>query len=182
VSKIMSDNRHQDDRQQYGREEEAEPLPVHKVTLVGLGIHPDPKFKSELVAKLINTVMLDGRKYAASKVVYRAMDIIADKVTDKTPVEVFETALNNIKPLVEVRSKRVGGATYQIPVEVKPRRQNVLAFRWIKLAFRKKKGRSSAEKLANEILDAYNKVGTSITTRENTHKMAEANKAFAYYA
>jgi len=155
---------------------------VHKPTYVGLGIHPDPKYKSELVAKLINTVMLDGRKYAASKVVYRAFDIIADKVTDKAPIEVFEEALGNVRPLVEVRSKRVGGATYQIPVEVKEKRQNVLAFRWIKDAFRKKKGRSSAEKLANEIMDAYNKVGSAMTTRENTHKMAEANKAFAYYA
>ena len=97
--------------------------------------------------------MLDGRKYAATKVVYRAMDIIADKVTDKTPLEVVNEALDNVKPLVEVRSKRVGGATYQIPVEVKERRQNVLAFRWIKQAFRKKKGRSSAEKLAGEIID-----------------------------
>jgi small subunit ribosomal protein S7 len=126
--------------------------------------------------------MLDGRKYAAAKVVYRAMDIIADKITDKVPLEVLQEALDNVKPMVEVRSKRVGGATYQIPVEVRERRQHVLAFRWIKQAFRKKKGRSSAEKLANEIIDAYNKVGTSMTTRENTHKMAEANKAFAYYA
>jgi small subunit ribosomal protein S7 len=160
----------------------AEVVVEHKPTFVGLGIHPDPKYKSEVVAKLINIIMLDGRKYAASKVMYRALDIIADKITDKTPLEVLETALENIKPLVEVRSKRVGGATYQIPMEVRPRRQNVLAYRWLKEAFRKKKGRGSAEKLANEIIDGYNKVGTAMTTRENTHKMAEANKAFAYYA
>jgi small subunit ribosomal protein S7 len=153
-----------------------------KISYIGLGVHPDPKYKSETVAKLINVVMLDGRKYAASKVVYRALDIVADKITDKTPLEVFEQAVLNIKPLVEVRSKRVGGATYQVPMEVRPRRANVLAFRWIKESFRKKKGRSSAEKLAAEIIDGYNKVGSSMTTRENVHKMAEANKAFAYYA
>ena len=154
----------------------------HKPTYVGLGVHPDPKYKSEIVAKMINTIMLDGRKYAASKVIYRAMDIIEDKITDKTPLEVLEQAIENVKPMVEVRSKRVGGATYQIPMEVRTRRQNVLAFRWIKDAFRKKKGRGSAQKLANEIIDAYNKVGSAMTIRENTHKMAEANKAFAYYA
>lgn len=162
-------------------QEVVEPV-EHKPTYVGLGIHPDPKYKSEIVAKMINTIMLDGRKYAASKVIYRAMDIIADKITDKTPLEVLEQAIDNVKPLVEVRSKRVGGATYQIPMEVPARRQNVLAFRWLKDAFRKKKGRGSAQKLANEIIDAYNKVGSAMTTRENTHKMAEANKAFAYYA
>lgn len=154
----------------------------HKPTYVGLGLHPDPKYKSEVVAKLINIVMLDGRKYAASKVVYSALDIIAEKVTDKAPVEVLEEAISNVKPMVEVRSKRVGGATYQVPMEVKPKRQNVLAYRWLKDAFRKKKGRSSAQKLANEVIDAYNKVGSAMTTRENVHKMAEANKAFAYYA
>lgn len=154
----------------------------HKPTYVGLGVHPDPKYKSEIVAKMINTIMLDGRKYAASKVIYRALDIIEDKITDKTPLEVLEQAIENVKPMVEVRSKRVGGATYQVPMEVRARRQNVLAFRWLKDAFRKKKGRGSAQKFANEIIDAYNKVGTAMTTRENIHKMAEANKAFAYYA
>jgi small subunit ribosomal protein S7 len=163
-----------------GQEEEA--VEEHKIQYVGHGLHPDPKYKSETVAKLINIVMLDGRKYAASKVVYGALDIISEKITDKAPLEVFEEAVDNVKPLVEVRSKRVGGATYQIPVEVRERRQSVLAFRWIKDAFRKKKGRSSSEKLAAEIIDAYNKVGSAMTTRENTHKMAEANKAFAYYA
>ena len=153
-----------------------------KISYVGLGVHPDPVFKSVAVAKLVNTVMLDGRKYAASRVVYDALEIIASKVTDKDPVAVLEEALDNVKPLVEVRSKRVGGATYQIPREVPARRQMVLAYRWIKEAFRKKKGRRSSERLASEILDAYNKQGTAMTVRENTHKMAEANKAFAYYA
>ncbi|MBF0197395.1 MAG: 30S ribosomal protein S7 [Planctomycetes bacterium] len=162
--------------------EEVEVAPVDTTTYVGLGIHPDARYNSEVIAKLINAVMLDGKKIAATKVVYGALDILAQKVSDKEPIVVLDEALDNVKPLVEVRSKRVGGATYQIPVEVKPRRQMVLAFRWIKDAFRKKKGRSSAEKLANEILDAYNKQGSAMTVRENTHKMAEANKAFAYYA
>jgi len=154
----------------------------HKTTYVGLGIHPDPKYNNETVAKLINVIMLDGRKYAASRVMYAALDIIAEKVTDKTPVEVLEQAIENVKPLVEVRSKRVGGATYQVPLEVPQRRKDVLAFRWIKEAFRKKKGRGSSQRLANEIIDAYNKVGAAMTIRENIHKMAEANKAFAFYA
>ena len=162
--------------------QDVQEVAIPKTTYVGLGVHPDPKFKSEIVAKLINVIMLDGRKYASSKVVYRALDIIADKITDKTPLEVLEQSILNIKPLVEVRSKRVGGATYQVPMEVRPRRADVLAYRWIKESFRKKKGRSSAEKLAAELIDGYNKVGSSMTTRENVHKMAEANKAFAYYA
>jgi len=162
--------------------EEAPEVEEHKPTYVGLGIHPDPKYNNEVVAKMINIIMLDGRKYAAAKIMYSALDIIAEKITDKTPVEVLEQALENVRPLVEVRSKRVGGATYQVPMEVAERRKNVLAFRWIKDAFRKKKGRGSAQRLANEIIDAYNKVGSAMTTRENIHKMAEANKAFAYYA
>ena len=176
----MSKDKVIENQQTEGQEEEV--VEEHKVKYVGHSIHPDPKYKSETVAKLINIVMLDGRKYAASKVVYGALDIISEKVTDKTPLEVFEAAIDNVKPLVEVRSKRVGGATYQVPIEVRPNRQSVLAFRWIKDAFRKKKGRSSSEKLAAEIIDAYNKVGSAMTVRENTHKMAEANKAFAYYA
>lgn len=159
------------------QEESAE----YKVRYVGLGIRPDAKYNSTIVAKLINSVMLDGKKNAATKVVYDALEI-SEKKLNKKALEVLETAIENVQPLVEVRSKRVGGATYQIPQEVKPRRQKVLAFRWIKDAFRKKKGRSSAEKLANELIDAFNKQGTAMTVRENTHKMAEANKAFAYYA
>lgn len=153
-----------------------------KKRYVGLGLRPDARYKSLSISKMINIIMEDGKKVAATNVVYDALDIIADKVTDKSPIEVFDEAVENVKPLVEVRSKRVGGATYQIPTEVRPKRKNVLAFRWIKDAFRKKKGRSSAEKLAAEIIDAYNKQGTAMATRENVHKMAEANKAFAYYA
>lgn len=157
-------------------------LTGEKVRYVGAGIRPDARYKSELVAKLINVIMLDGRKSAATRVVYDAFDIIAKKVPNKSPIEVFEEAVHNVKPVVEVRSKRVGGATYQIPQEVRPRRQQVLALRWLKEAFRKKKGRPSAERLANEVLDAFNKQGSAMATRETAHKMAEANKAFAYYA
>jgi len=110
------------------------------------------------------------------------MSILGEKVKDKSPLEVVEQAMNNVKPRVEVRSKRVGGSTYQIPHEVRPKRQLILAIRWIRDAFRKKKGRTSADKLASEVIDAFNKVGSAMTTRENIHKKAEANKAFAYYA
>lgn len=172
-------------QQQQQQQEEgsvpAEPI-LGRKRYVGLGLRPDSKFNSQAISKMINIIMWDGNKSAATRVIYDALDIVKTKVSDRSPVEVFEEAVDNVKPLLEVRSKRVGGATYQIPMEVKPRRQNVLAFRWIKDAFRKKKGRSSAEKLAAEILDAFNKQGTAMATRENTHKMAEANKAFAYYA
>ena len=156
--------------------------PIDRVRLVGLGIRPDAKYDSINVSKFINIIMLDGKKQAATRVLYDALDIIADKVKDKSPIEVLEASIENVKPLVEVRSKRVGGATYQIPMEVKPKRQRILALRWIKEAFRKKKGRSSAERLSAEILDGYNKQGAAMNVRENVHKMAEANKAFAYYA
>ena len=159
----------------------AEPV-LGRSRYVGLGLRPDARFKSQSISKLINIIMWDGEKVAATKVVYDALDIIAKKVHDKNPIDVFNEAVDNVKPLVEVRSKRVGGATYQIPTEVRPKRQNVLAYRWIKEAFRKKKGRSSAEKLASELMDAFNKQGAAMATRENVHKMAEANKAFAYYA
>jgi small subunit ribosomal protein S7 len=163
-------------------EETVEEQPIDRVRLVGLGIRPDAKFSNINIAKFINVIMLDGRKQAATRVMYDALEIISDKVKDKSPVEVLEESIENIKPMVEVRSKRVGGATYQIPMEVKPKRQRILAMRWIKEAFRKKKGRSSAERLAAEILDGFNKQGAAMNVRENVHKMAEANKAFAYYA
>lgn len=163
-------------------EEVVKDKPVDKVSLVGIGIRPDAKYNNVDVAKFINIIMLDGKKQAATKVMYEALDIVDQKIKDKHPVKVLEEAIDNVKPLVEVRSKRVGGATYQVPMEVKPRRQRVLAFRWLKDAFRKKKGRSSAERLANEIIDGYNKQGAAMNVRENIHKMAEANKAFAYYA
>lgn len=126
--------------------------------------------------------MRKGKKSVAEKVFYEAMGIIEKKITDVTPLEMFETSVNNVKPLVEVRSKRVGGATYQVPVEVPKQRQLSLAFRWIIDAAKGKKGRPMFQRLADELVDAYKKQGVAITQRENTHKMAEANKAFAHFA
>ena len=126
--------------------------------------------------------MRKGKKSVAERVFYGAMEVIEKKITDVTPLEMFETAVNNVKPLVEVRSKRVGGATYQVPVEVPKQRQQSLAIRWIIGAAQGKKGRPMFQRLADELVDAYKKQGIAITQRENTHKMAEANKAFAHFA
>ena len=126
--------------------------------------------------------MRKGKKSVAEGVFYGAMEVIEKKITDVTPLEMFETAVNNVKPLVEVRSKRVGGATYQVPVEVPKQRQQSLAIRWIIGAAQGKKGRPMFQRLADELVDAYKKQGIAITQRENTHKMAEANKAFAHFA
>ena len=145
-------------------------------------LQPDVKYKSKLVSKFINSLMRKGKKSVAEKVFYGAMGIIEKKITDVTPLEMFETSVNNVKPLVEVRSKRVGGATYQVPVEVPKQRQLSLAFRWIIGAAKGKKGRPMFQRLADELADAYKKQGVAITQRENTHKMAEANKAFAHFA
>jgi small subunit ribosomal protein S7 len=145
-------------------------------------LQPDPRYKSKLVAKFINCLMWDGKKSTAEKVFYGAMDQIGKKVEGKEPLEVFETAINNVKPQLEVRSKRVGGASYQVPMQVRPKRQQSLAFRWILASSRSKKGRPMSQRLSAEILDAYNKEGTAMTTRENMHRMAEANKAFAHFA
>jgi len=145
-------------------------------------LQPDIKYKSKLVSKFINSLMRKGKKSVAEGVFYGAMEVIEKKITDVTPLEMFETAVNNVKPLVEVRSKRVGGATYQVPVEVPKRRQLSLAFRWIIDAAKGKKGRPMFQRLADELVDAYKKQGIAITQRENTHKMAEANKAFAHFA
>ena len=153
-----------------------------KLTASATQLKPDPKFNSKLVAKFINSLMWDGKKSASSKVFYEAMDIVDNKLKDAEPLEVFETAINNVKPMVEVRSKRVGGASYQVPMQVKPKRQQSLAFRWILAACRGKKGKAMSQRLASEIMDAYKKEGTAITTRENVHRMAEANKAFAHFA
>ncbi|HQU30558.1 MAG: 30S ribosomal protein S7 [Planctomycetia bacterium] len=143
---------------------------------------PDVKYKSKMVSKFINSLMRKGKKSVAEKVFYGAMTVIEKKITDVEPLEIFETAVNNVKPLVEVRSKRVGGATYQVPVEVPKQRQQSLALRWIIDAAKGKKGRPMFQRLADELLDAYKKQGLAITQRENTHKMAEANKAFAHFA
>jgi len=145
-------------------------------------LKPDVRFKSKLVSKFINSIMHDGKKSVAEKIVYRAMDILEERVKDAEPLEVFEKAVGNVKPLLEVRSRRVGGATYQVPTEVKSKRQTSLAIRWLLEAIRSKRGKPMAVRLANELLDAYNGQGDAMTHRENIHKMAEANKAFAHFA
>jgi len=145
-------------------------------------LSPDPKFNSKLVSKFMNCMMWQGKKNAAQDVFYKAMDIVVGKIKDVPPLEIFETAINNVKPMLEVRSKRVGGASYQVPMQVNPKRQQSLAFRWILLSARGKKGKPMAERLATELADAYNKQGGAMTTRENVHRMAEANKAFAHFA
>ena len=145
-------------------------------------LKPDPKFHSKLVSKFINCLMLDGKKSNAQQVFYDAMDLIGEKIKDSQAIDVFEKAINNVKPLIEVRSKRVGGASYQVPMQVNARRQQSLAFRWILASARGKKGKPMHVRLASELIDAYNEQGGAMTTRENVHRMAEANKAFAHFA
>jgi small subunit ribosomal protein S7 len=145
-------------------------------------LKPDARFNSKLVSKFVNCLMLDGKKSVACKVFYDAMDQVTRKIKDVPPLEIFETAIENVKPLLEVRSKRVGGASYQVPMQVSYKRQQSLAFRWILAAARGKKGKPMAIRLASELADAYNKEGAAMTTRENVHRMAEANKAFAHFA
>ena len=140
----------------------------------------DPIYNSKVVTKLINQIMNNGKKGIAQKIVYKSFDIIKEK-TGEEPMVVFEKAMNNIKPALEVKSRRVGGANYQVPVEVKPERAQTLAFRWLVQYARLRGGHSMAENLANEIIDASNGIGASVKKREDTHKMAEANKAFAHY-
>ncbi len=144
-------------------------------------LKPDLKFNNLKVAKLINYVMLNGKKEAARKAVYGAFDIIKEKTGDD-PIVVFETAVKNVEPSVEVRSRRVGGANYQVPVEVRPERRLALALRWIVMFARKKQGTKMSKRLADEIMAAYNEEGDSFKKKEDTHKMAEANKAFAHLA
>jgi small subunit ribosomal protein S7 len=153
-----------------------------KFTASNQQLKPDPKFHSKLVSKFINCLMLDGKKSRAQDVFYDAMDIINDKIKDAGALEVFEKAINNAKPLIEVRSKRVGGASYQVPMQVNSKRQQSLAFRWILASARSKKGKPMSQRLASELMDAYNETGGAMTTRENIHRMAEANKAFAHFA
>ena len=145
-------------------------------------LQPDPKYNSKLVAKFVNCMMWGGKKSTAQRVFYDAMDIVEGKIKDASPLEVFETAINNVKPLLEVRSKRVGGASYQVPMQVNERRRLSLSIRWILQAAREKTGRPFAQRLADELVAAYKKEGTAIQTRENVHRMAEANKAFAHFA
>ena len=141
---------------------------------------PDPIYNSKLVTKLVNSIMLDGKKGVAQKIVYGAFDIVKEK-SGKDPLETFEQALENIMPVLEVKSRRVGGSTYQVPVEVRPERRQTLGLRWLTMYARQRSEKTMRERLANEILDATNGLGNSVKRREETHRMAEANKAFAHY-
>ena len=140
----------------------------------------DPKYKSTIIPKLINSIMYDGKKTVAEKIIYEAIDKIKSKSKEE-PLAIFNEAINNIKPTVEVRGRRVGGATYQVPVEVKPKRSQALALRWLIDASRKRKDKTMSDKIFNEIYDAYQKRGLAIKKKEDTHKMAESNKAFAHF-
>ena len=142
---------------------------------------PDPKFGDVVLSKFMNNIMLDGKKSVAENIVYGAFDILAEKKKDQTAVETFHSALDNVAPAVEVRSRRVGGATYQVPVEVRPDRRRALAIRWLVNAARKRGENTMTEKLAAELLDASNNRGTAVKKREDTHKMADANRAFSHY-
>ena len=144
-------------------------------------VAPDPRYNSVLVAKFTNGLMGEGKKTVARRLCYEAMDIIQGKVGDQEALTVFEEAMENVRPRVEVKSRRVGGATYQVPVEVRPERRNALAIRWLINFSKSRSGQSMSEKLAAELLDAYNSRGASVKKKDDTHKMAEANKAFAHY-
>jgi len=143
-------------------------------------LYSDAKYQSLILSKFINFIMYDGKKNVAEKIVYKALDQIKNKTKDD-PINVFNEAINNIRPNLEVRSRRVGGATYQVPVEVKTKRSQTLALRWLLEATRKRKNKSMSEKLFNELMDASQRKGSAIKKREDTHKMAESNKAFAHY-
>jgi small subunit ribosomal protein S7 len=143
-------------------------------------ILPDPKYSDQTVAKFINTLMLNGKKSIAERIVYGALEVVAQR-SKSDPVEVFNRALDNVRPLVEVKSRRVGGATYQVPVEVRPVRRNALAMRWLVDAARRRGEKSMQMRLANEFLDAADSRGAAVKKREDTHRMAEANKAFSHY-
>ncbi len=142
----------------------------------------DPKYGSILASKFINCLMWNGKKSVAEAVFYDALDMIGEKLKDAAPIEVFTQAVENVKPNIEVRSKRVGGASYQVPMQVSRNRQQSLAIRWLLGSIREKKGRPASEKLAAELMAAYNREGAAMTKRENVHRMAEANKAFAHFA
>ena len=143
---------------------------------------PDPRYQSKLVSKFINCMMLDGKKSVTQRVFYDAMDIIAKKVADTEPVEVFQTAVDNVKPAIEVRSRRVGGQNYQVPIQVNRKRQQSLAIRWLLDAVRSGKGSATSQRLASELINAFHKEGAAMQTRTNIHRMADANKAFAHFA
>ncbi len=144
-------------------------------------VDPDPRYNSVMVSKFINRIMLDGKKNTARTIFYDAMDLLESRVKEASPIEVFEGAVDHIRPRLEVKSRRVGGATYQVPVEVRPERRNALALRWLVNYARQRPGKSMAEKLAAELADAFQKRGAAVKKKEDTHRMAEANKAFAHY-
>ena len=141
---------------------------------------PDPVYNSKVVTKFINSIMLDGKKGVAQKICYDAFELIAQR-TGKDALEVFEEAMNNVMPLLEVKARRIGGATYQVPIEVRPERRQTLGIRWMLIAARKRGEKLMAERVAGELMDASNNTGAAVKKREDTHKMAEANKAFAHY-
>ena len=141
---------------------------------------PDPVYNDKVVTRLINNIMLDGKKGTAQKIVYGAVEIIQEK-TGKEPVEVFEEAMNAVMPVLEVKARRVGGANYQVPIEIRPERRQTLAIRWIVINTRKRSEREMSKRLAAELMDAYNNAGGSVKKKEDTHRMAEANKAFAHF-
>ncbi len=143
-------------------------------------IMPDSKYNSVVISKFVSRMMIDGKKATSTKIVYQALDALKAK-TDKDPLEVFLKALDNVKPVVEVKSRRVGGATYQVPVEIRESRKEALAMRWVINAARSKSGKGMSDRLAAELLDAYNNTGSAYKKKEDTHRMAEANKAFAHY-
>ena len=143
-------------------------------------VYPDPKFHSEVISKFINSIMYDGKRSTAEKILYDALDKIKSK-NNEDPLKIFNTAISNVKPNLECRSRRVGGATYQVPVEVKSKRSQALAIRWLIDASRKRKDKKMSDKIFNEIYDAYQNRGSAIKKKEDTHKMAESNKAFAHF-
>lgn len=153
-----------------------------RITASETQLKPDPKYGSRLASKFINCLMWDGKKSVARRVFYDALEIIKQRMPDEDPVKVFHEAVENVKPYIEVRSKRVGGAAYQVPMQVSKKRQQSLAIRWILMAVREKKGRRTCEKLAEELMAAYKREGAAMSRRENVHRMAEANKAFAHFA
>jgi small subunit ribosomal protein S7 len=153
-----------------------------RITASAAQLKPDPRYGSLLVSKFINCLMHNGKKSVAQALFYRAMDEIKRRAPDKDPLEIFQTAIENVKPQIEVRSKRIGGAAYQVPMQVSRNRQQSLAIRWILMAVRERKGKATYLKLADELLAAYNREGAAMTRREQVHRMAEANKAFAHFA
>jgi small subunit ribosomal protein S7 len=153
-----------------------------RITASRKQLEPDSRYGSALASKFVNCLMWDGKKSIALRVFYDALDLIEKRITDAEPIDVFTQAVENVKPALEVRSRRVGGAAYQVPMQVNRSRQQSLAIRWILLAVRDKKGRPTHQKLADELTAAYNREGAAMTRRENVHRMAEANKAFAHFA